>query len=101
MCCGPVSAACSSLPKREKPDLVLNKFTSIYFPLTLLHPRRYVTAVAVSPTMPWIATGSMDRTVNVWRIGDGENTVGKYITEKGSWGRCPTNTQSLLFKLDC
>ncbi|KAK2839733.1 hypothetical protein Q5P01_013473 [Channa striata] len=23
--------------------------------------------------MPWIATGSMDRTVNVWRIGDGDS----------------------------
>ncbi|XP_039674924.1 WD repeat, SAM and U-box domain-containing protein 1-like isoform X1 [Perca fluviatilis] len=33
--------------------------------------RRYVTAVALSPTMPWIATGSMDRTVKVWRVGDG------------------------------
>uniref|UniRef100_A0A4W6FR40 WD repeat, SAM and U-box domain-containing protein 1 n=1 Tax=Lates calcarifer TaxID=8187 RepID=A0A4W6FR40_LATCA len=26
---------------------------------------RYVTTVALSPSMPWIATGSMDRTVNV------------------------------------
>ncbi|KAM7407527.1 hypothetical protein PAMA_003310 [Pampus argenteus] len=43
---------------------------------TLLHVLkqhdRYVTAVALSTTMPWIATGSMDRTVNVWRIGDGD-----------------------------
>uniref|UniRef100_A0A3B4V6P1 WD repeat, SAM and U-box domain-containing protein 1 n=1 Tax=Seriola dumerili TaxID=41447 RepID=A0A3B4V6P1_SERDU len=36
-------------------------------------PCRYVTAVALSPTKPWIATGSMDRTVNVWRIGDGDS----------------------------
>uniref|UniRef100_A0A673CXY3 WD repeat, SAM and U-box domain-containing protein 1 n=1 Tax=Sphaeramia orbicularis TaxID=375764 RepID=A0A673CXY3_9TELE len=35
----------------------------------------YVTAVALSPTMPWIATGSMDRTVTVWRIGDGDDTT--------------------------
>uniref|UniRef100_A0A665UXD7 WD repeat, SAM and U-box domain-containing protein 1 n=1 Tax=Echeneis naucrates TaxID=173247 RepID=A0A665UXD7_ECHNA len=34
--------------------------------------RRYVTTVALSPTMPWIATGSMDRSVNVWRIGDAD-----------------------------
>ncbi|TMS06716.1 WD repeat, SAM and U-box domain-containing protein 1 [Larimichthys crocea] len=35
---------------------------------TLKQHDRYVTAVALSPTMPWIATGSMDKTVNVWRI---------------------------------
>lgn len=29
-----------------------------------------MTAVAFSPTMPWIATGSTDRAVNVWRIGE-------------------------------
>lgn len=42
-------------------------------------PRRYVTAVALSPTMPWIATGSMDRTVNVWKFGDEVSTTGKYF----------------------
>lgn len=26
--------------------------------------------------MPWIATGSMDRTVNVWRMGDGVGATG-------------------------
>ncbi|XP_026231804.1 WD repeat, SAM and U-box domain-containing protein 1-like [Anabas testudineus] len=45
---------------------------------TLLHTLRqhdrYVTAVALSPTMPWIATGSMDRIVNVWRVGDGDSS---------------------------
>lgn len=35
---------------------------------TLKQHDRYVTTVALSPTMPWIATGSMDRTVNVWRM---------------------------------
>ena len=40
-----------------------------------------MTAVALSPTMPWIATGSMDRTVNVWRIGDGVSRNGKYLAE--------------------
>uniref|UniRef100_A0A3P8TGS1 WD repeat, SAM and U-box domain-containing protein 1 n=1 Tax=Amphiprion percula TaxID=161767 RepID=A0A3P8TGS1_AMPPE len=49
---------------------------------TLLHTLkqhdRYVTAVAVSPTSPWIATGSMDRSVNVWRIGDGDGITGKH-----------------------
>uniref|UniRef100_A0A3B4YYP2 WD repeat, SAM and U-box domain-containing protein 1 n=1 Tax=Stegastes partitus TaxID=144197 RepID=A0A3B4YYP2_9TELE len=50
-------------------------------PFTLLLPRRYVTAVAVSPTFPWIATGSMDRSVNVWRIGDGDGITGKYPAE--------------------
>uniref|UniRef100_A0A665UWC2 WD repeat, SAM and U-box domain-containing protein 1 n=1 Tax=Echeneis naucrates TaxID=173247 RepID=A0A665UWC2_ECHNA len=44
--------------------------------------RRYVTTVALSPTMPWIATGSMDRSVNVWRIGDADSRAGKYLTVK-------------------
>ncbi|XP_072300450.1 WD repeat, SAM and U-box domain-containing protein 1-like [Eucyclogobius newberryi] len=46
---------------------------------TLLHSLkqhgRYVTAVAMSPTKPWLATGSMDRTVKVWRIGDGDDAT--------------------------
>lgn len=48
---------------------------------TLLHlpppSRRYVTAVALSPIMPWVATGSMDRSVKVWRIGDAVSSAGK------------------------
>lgn len=31
---------------------------------------RYVTACALSPTSPLIATGSMDKTVNIWRLED-------------------------------
>lgn len=51
---------------------------------TLLHSLkqhdRYVTAVAMSPTEPCLlATGSMDRTVRVWRIGDADQ-----ITAVGS-----------------
>lgn len=47
---------------------------------TLLHSLkqhdRYVTAVAMSPTVPFLlATGSMDRTVRVWRIGEGDETT--------------------------
>lgn len=47
---------------------------------TLLHSLkqhdRYVTAVAMSPTVPFLlATGSMDRTVRVWRIGDESETA--------------------------
>lgn len=57
---------------------------------------RYVTAVALSPTMPWIATGSMDRTVNVWRIGDGDTGAGEYWVES-CFGLAPPNAQSLLF----
>ncbi|KAI3356189.1 hypothetical protein L3Q82_017447 [Scortum barcoo] len=41
----------------------------------------YVTAVALSPTMPWIATGSIDGTVNVWRLGDEVSRTGKLLTE--------------------
>nr|XP_040058505.1 WD repeat, SAM and U-box domain-containing protein 1-like isoform X5 [Gasterosteus aculeatus aculeatus] len=41
---------------------------------SLLHTLKqhdgYVTTVALSPTAPRIATGSMDRTVNVWGIGE-------------------------------
>lgn len=39
---------------------------------------RYVTAVAVSPHQDMIATGSMDRSVNVWRIGGELGQTGKY-----------------------
>uniref|UniRef100_A0A3Q3JQD0 WD repeat, SAM and U-box domain-containing protein 1 n=1 Tax=Monopterus albus TaxID=43700 RepID=A0A3Q3JQD0_MONAL len=46
-------------------DLVVSGFTLSYTPFTFLLLCRYVTAVALSPTMPWIATGSMDRTVNL------------------------------------
>ncbi|XP_068612993.1 WD repeat, SAM and U-box domain-containing protein 1-like [Brachionichthys hirsutus] len=42
---------------------------------TLKQHDRYVTAVALSPNMPWIATGSTDRTVNVWRMQDGVGTA--------------------------
>uniref|UniRef100_A0A3P9BJ84 WD repeat, SAM and U-box domain-containing protein 1 n=1 Tax=Maylandia zebra TaxID=106582 RepID=A0A3P9BJ84_9CICH len=43
--------------------------------------KAYVTTVALSPTFPWIATGSMDRSVNVWRIGDEDDSTGKYSAE--------------------
>lgn len=51
--------------------------TPFTFPTPLPPPRRYVTAVALSPTMPWIATGSMDRTVNVWRMTGRVGETGK------------------------
>ncbi|KAK2906133.1 hypothetical protein Q8A73_010076 [Channa argus] len=58
---------------------------------TLLHilkqHDRYVTAVALSPTMPWIATGSMDRTVNVWRIGDGDSRTATEARQTVCQGR--------------
>ncbi|XP_016524203.1 WD repeat, SAM and U-box domain-containing protein 1 isoform X3 [Poecilia formosa] len=38
----------------------------------------YVTAVALSPAFGLMATGSMDRSVNVWKIGDGYEETGKY-----------------------
>uniref|UniRef100_A0A3Q3K056 WD repeat, SAM and U-box domain-containing protein 1 n=1 Tax=Monopterus albus TaxID=43700 RepID=A0A3Q3K056_MONAL len=38
---------------------------------TLNKHDRYVTACAFSPTAPLIATGSMDKTVNIWRLEDG------------------------------
>ncbi|XP_069009819.1 WD repeat, SAM and U-box domain-containing protein 1-like [Embiotoca jacksoni] len=42
---------------------------------TIKHHDGYVTAVALSPTFPWIATGSTDRSVNVWRIEDATAAV--------------------------
>uniref|UniRef100_A0A3Q2Q3C2 WD repeat, SAM and U-box domain-containing protein 1 n=1 Tax=Fundulus heteroclitus TaxID=8078 RepID=A0A3Q2Q3C2_FUNHE len=48
----------------------------VFFPA--LSPfRRYVTAVALSPASGLMATGSLDRSVNVWRIGDGCGETGK------------------------
>uniref|UniRef100_A0A8C2QA80 WD repeat, SAM and U-box domain-containing protein 1 n=1 Tax=Cyprinus carpio TaxID=7962 RepID=A0A8C2QA80_CYPCA len=38
---------------------------------TLTQHDRYVTACAFSPCMLIFASGSMDKTVNIWRIGDG------------------------------
>ncbi|KAA8595847.1 hypothetical protein FQN60_011138 [Etheostoma spectabile] len=37
---------------------------------TLNQHERYVTACSFSPTLPLIATGSMDKTVNIWRLED-------------------------------
>nr|XP_046259427.1 WD repeat, SAM and U-box domain-containing protein 1-like [Scatophagus argus] len=54
---------------------------------TLKQHDRYVTAVAVSPTMPWIATGSMDRTVNVWRMGDGVGATAAESSQTVCQGR--------------
>uniref|UniRef100_A0A671YUR5 WD repeat, SAM and U-box domain-containing protein 1 n=1 Tax=Sparus aurata TaxID=8175 RepID=A0A671YUR5_SPAAU len=56
----------------------------------------YVTAVALSPTMPWIATGSMDRSVNVWRIGDGVSAPGKYLEAFLVGRKLPGHSRLLL-----
>ncbi len=40
---------------------------------------RYVTACAFSPTAPLIATGSMDKTVNIWRVEDGSGAQGGFL----------------------
>uniref|UniRef100_A0A3Q2YEW2 WD repeat, SAM and U-box domain-containing protein 1 n=1 Tax=Hippocampus comes TaxID=109280 RepID=A0A3Q2YEW2_HIPCM len=40
-------------------------------PMTTILCHRYVTACSFSPTSPLIATGSMDKTVNIWRVEDG------------------------------
>ncbi|XP_032385733.1 WD repeat, SAM and U-box domain-containing protein 1 [Etheostoma spectabile] len=49
---------------------------------------RYVTAVALSPTMPWIAAGSMDRTVKVWKIGDGVSRTASEPRQCAKEGSC-------------
>ncbi|XP_058484847.1 WD repeat, SAM and U-box domain-containing protein 1-like isoform X1 [Solea solea] len=43
---------------------------------TLSQHERYVTACAFSPTSPLFATGSMDKTVNIWRLEDGSSGHG-------------------------
>uniref|UniRef100_A0A671XSK4 WD repeat, SAM and U-box domain-containing protein 1 n=1 Tax=Sparus aurata TaxID=8175 RepID=A0A671XSK4_SPAAU len=45
----------------------------------------YVTACSFSPTSPLIATGSMDKTVNIWRLEDGcSANGGKSIPERSA-----------------
>uniref|UniRef100_A0A3B3ZSN7 Uncharacterized protein n=1 Tax=Periophthalmus magnuspinnatus TaxID=409849 RepID=A0A3B3ZSN7_9GOBI len=46
---------------------------------TLSQHDRYVTACSFSPTSPIIATGSMDKTVNIWRVEDGCNGQGQQL----------------------
>uniref|UniRef100_A0A8C7YP06 WD repeat, SAM and U-box domain-containing protein 1 n=1 Tax=Oryzias sinensis TaxID=183150 RepID=A0A8C7YP06_9TELE len=64
--------SCAFSPDGELLDLSL---PASFFSHTLHTPLppppacRYVTAVAVSPHQAMIATGSMDRSVNVWRMG--------------------------------
>ncbi|XP_068184542.1 WD repeat, SAM and U-box domain-containing protein 1-like isoform X2 [Antennarius striatus] len=58
---------------------------------------RYVTAVALSPTMLLIASGSTDRTVNVWRMGDGVGTTAAESRETVCQGRkLPGHSRLLL-----
>lgn len=45
---------------------------------------RYVTACAFSPTSPLIATGSMDKTVNIWRLEDGCGGNGRKLLPEES-----------------
>uniref|UniRef100_A0A3B3CY24 WD repeat, SAM and U-box domain-containing protein 1 n=1 Tax=Oryzias melastigma TaxID=30732 RepID=A0A3B3CY24_ORYME len=59
---------------------------------------RYVTAVAVSPHQDMIATGSMDRSVNVWRIG-GELAPASAIShpdEDEAHSKLPVHSRLLL-----
>lgn len=60
---------------------------TFHIPVPLAPSCRYVTAVALSPTFPWIATGSMDRSVNVWRIGDGDDSTAAESKETQCQGR--------------
>uniref|UniRef100_A0A3Q3EJZ0 WD repeat, SAM and U-box domain-containing protein 1 n=1 Tax=Labrus bergylta TaxID=56723 RepID=A0A3Q3EJZ0_9LABR len=72
----------------------VNFVLHIYVPLP--PPDRYVTAVALSPTMPWIAIGSMDRTVNVWRMVDEVHSSGKFLTKCFSKAELPGHSRLLL-----
>uniref|UniRef100_W5KAU8 WD repeat, SAM and U-box domain-containing protein 1 n=1 Tax=Astyanax mexicanus TaxID=7994 RepID=W5KAU8_ASTMX len=48
---------------------------------------RYVTSCAFSPTAPLIATGSMDKTVNVWMVEDGSSSHGESLKQKKAFSR--------------
>uniref|UniRef100_A0A8C6V0V6 WD repeat, SAM and U-box domain-containing protein 1 n=1 Tax=Neogobius melanostomus TaxID=47308 RepID=A0A8C6V0V6_9GOBI len=79
----------------------VDKSVAIYDTVTrlnsvLISDSRYVTAVAMSPTVPFLlATGSMDRTVRVWRIGDGDETTGKGL-ELNMVRKLPAHSQLTL-----
>ena len=47
--------------------------------ITYVPCSRYVTACAFSPTEAVMATGSMDKTVNIWRIQEEHSCKGQFI----------------------
>uniref|UniRef100_A0A3B4XWW9 SAM domain-containing protein n=1 Tax=Seriola lalandi dorsalis TaxID=1841481 RepID=A0A3B4XWW9_SERLL len=84
----------------DKSVAIYDAFHSVIHTLhvsaALPSPCRYVTAVALSPTKPWIATGSMDRTVNVWRIGDGDSRTGIYLAVNCLGRKLPGHSRLLV-----
>ncbi|XP_017157916.1 WD repeat, SAM and U-box domain-containing protein 1-like isoform X2 [Poecilia reticulata] len=57
----------------------------------------YVTAVALSPAFGLMATGSMDRSVNVWKIGDGYEETAAESQQAPCQGRkLPGHSRLLL-----
>uniref|UniRef100_A0A4W6FRH3 WD repeat, SAM and U-box domain-containing protein 1 n=1 Tax=Lates calcarifer TaxID=8187 RepID=A0A4W6FRH3_LATCA len=57
---------------------------------------RYVTTVALSPSMPWIATGSMDRTVNVKLPGHSRLLVADWSEEDVQTWLCEEGLEELV-----
>ncbi|XP_061925965.1 WD repeat, SAM and U-box domain-containing protein 1 isoform X2 [Entelurus aequoreus] len=67
---------------------------------TLSQHERYVTACCFSPTSPLIATGSMDKTVNIWRLEDGcTDPAGKSQPEQSSGTSSEASTSTGRSKL--
>ncbi|XP_054627853.1 WD repeat, SAM and U-box domain-containing protein 1 isoform X1 [Dunckerocampus dactyliophorus] len=67
---------------------------------TLNQHERYVTACSFSPTSPLIATGSMDKTVNIWKVEDGcSGHAGKSLPGQSSLTSCEASTSTGRSKL--
>lgn len=66
--------------------LLRGKQKQYCIPMATILCHRYVTACSFSPTSPLIATGSMDKTVNIWRVEDGHSGHGlSNTTSSLSW----------------
>uniref|UniRef100_A0A3B4Y046 SAM domain-containing protein n=1 Tax=Seriola lalandi dorsalis TaxID=1841481 RepID=A0A3B4Y046_SERLL len=74
-------------------DLVFHSVIhTLHVSAALPSPCRYVTAVALSPTKPWIATGSMDRTVNVQTVCQGRKLPGHSRLLVADWSEQDVQT---------
>jgi len=70
---------------------------SFQFRVLSVHCCRYVTACCFSPTSPLIATGSMDKTVNIWRLEDGCSERGGKHTHTHKHTHTPTPLLNAAF----
>ncbi|XP_019897921.2 WD repeat, SAM and U-box domain-containing protein 1 isoform X2 [Esox lucius] len=63
---------------------------------TLNQHKRYVTACAFSPTAPLFATGSMDKTVNIWRVEERPGGHVEPATSSHEGGKLPGHSRLLV-----